>query len=80
MQSLRFLREEFYFLQGFKHALPIIDKKFARQRCEVYAFDANNFTLYSFFNTLFQSLIKNLHLKDARSSFFTRIILRTYGI
>ena len=75
MQGLRFLREEFYFLQGFKHALPIIDKKIARQRCKVYVFYAKNLRYYSVLNTLYQSLIKSLRVKDARSSLLTQIIL-----
>ena len=49
MQGLRFLREDFYFLQRFKHALPIIDYKFARERCKVFAF-------YAYLNTLLWNL------------------------
>ena len=51
MQGLRFLREEFYFLQHFKRALPIIDKKIRawkmqglRFLCEVF------FTFYCVLN------------------------------
>ena len=69
MQGLRFLRKEFYFLQRFKHALPIIDYKFARERCKVLAFCAKSFSFYSVFNTLYQSSIKNSRVKDARSVF-----------
>ena len=38
MQGLCFLRKKFYFSQRFKHALPIIDKKFVREICKVCAF------------------------------------------
>ena len=38
MQSLQSLREVFYFFQRFKHARPIVDQKFAREWCNVFAF------------------------------------------
>ena len=67
MQGLCFLREEFYFLQRFKHALPIIDKRFWRVRFKVFAFYGKNFTSYSVLNPLFRSLGRFSHLKDATS-------------
>ena len=73
MQGLRFLREEFYFLQRFKHALPIFDKRFARVWFKLFAFYGKNFTSYSVLNPIFRSLGKFSHLKDARSLPFTRI-------
>ena len=71
---LRFLRKKFYFLQRFKHTLPIIDKKFVREICKVCAFCVKDFSFYSVLNTLYQSSIENLGVKDARSLLFTRRI------
>ena len=47
-RSSFFMQEEFYFLKRFKHALPIIDYKFA-WRCKVFAF-------YAYLNTLLWNL------------------------
>ena len=49
MKCLCLLREEFYILQRFKRALPIIDYKFARERCKAFAF-------YAYLNTLLWNL------------------------
>ena len=72
MQGLRFLCEEFYFLQRFKHALPIIDYKFAREKCKVLAFCAKSFSFYRVLNTLYQSLIKNLCGRCKVFAFYTK--------
>ena len=48
----------------------IIDKKYACETCKVFAFYARNFTFHSVLNTLYQSLIKNLCVKYARSVHF----------
>ena len=44
MQGLHFIHEEFYILQRFNHALPIIDLKFARESSKVFTFYVKNFT------------------------------------
>ena len=44
-------------------------------KCKVFTFYTKNFTFYSVLNTLYQSLIKNLRVKDARPSLFTQRIL-----
>ena len=80
MQGLCVLRERFFILQRFEHALPIINWKFECERCKVFAFYAKNFTSYSVLNTLFQSFSKFSHLKDARSSLYALIYIRSYGI
>ena len=65
MQGLRFLREEFYFLQRFKHAIPIIDWKFACERCMFFACYAKNFTFHcSVLNTIYRSFSEFSYLKD----------------
>ena len=74
MQGLRFLRNKFYFSQRFKHALPIIDKKIGREICKACAFCMKNFSFYSVLNTLYQSLIENSRVKDARSLLFMQRI------
>ena len=73
MQGLHFLHIVFHILQRFKHPLPIIDWKFVRERCKVFAFYAKNFISYGVLNTLFQSLSKFSHFKDERSLRFARI-------
>ena len=65
MGGLRFLRKEFYFLQLFKHAIPIIDWKFACERCMFFACYAKNFNFqWSVLNTLYRSMSEFSHLKD----------------
>ena len=49
MQRLRFLREEFYFLQCSKHAPPIIEYIFAHERGKF-------FTFYEYLNVLLWNL------------------------
>ena len=80
MQGLCVLCEKIFILQRFKHALPIINWKFAGEKCKVSACYAKNFTFYSVLNTLFRSLSKFSHLKDARSSLYALIYIRSYGI
>ena len=45
MQGLLLLYEEFYILQRFKHALPIIYLKFARESSKVFIFLCEEFYL-----------------------------------
>ena len=58
-----FYAKNFTFYSVFKHALIIIDQKFACKRCKDFALYAKSFTFYSILNTLDTSLIKNLRVQ-----------------